>query len=56
VRGRHQVRAALAEMIDDGDAKRATLYRVGAGSNLVEKDQRRQRKVTVHRDEIGDMP
>ena len=55
VRGGHQVRAAAAEVIDDGGAERTALGGVGAGAHLVEQHERRQRQAAIHRHHVGDV-
>ena len=55
VRRRNQMRAAAAEVVDDGSAEGATFHRVGARAHFVEQDQRRQRQRAVHRHDSGDV-
>ena len=52
---RDQVRASRAEVIDHRDAERAAFYRIRPGAHLVEQHQRRQREVSVHRHDVGDV-
>ena len=47
--------APLAEMIDDGDAERAALDRIGTGSDFVEENQRGRHERSVHRHDVRDM-
>ena len=56
VRGRNHDRAARAEVIDDGDAERAAFERIGAGAELVEQHERRQRERAIHARDVGDVP
>ena len=45
VRRGDEVRAARAEVIDDGGAERAAFDRIGAGADFVQQHERRQRQV-----------
>ena len=48
-------RAARLEVIDDGDAQRASFDRICARADLVEEDERRRREAAVHRGNVGDV-
>jgi hypothetical protein len=55
VRSGHDVRAALAEVVDHGRAEGAALCRVRARADFVQQDQCRQLQVPVHRHQVGDV-
>ena len=55
VRRRDEMRAALAEVIDDGDAERTALDRIRARTDFVHEHERRKRERTIHRDDVRDV-
>ena len=53
---RNDVSAPLLEVFHDRPSQRSPFDRVRARTNLVEQDQRRQRELPVHPDDVRDVP